>query len=151
MIIFHRSGTVGLDQNGLDSPHWFQSSFSCIKLQFTDKVILWKKWFLFCRNVAEALVNLGRYAESAQLLKKALLFLQQTGSFSLVLWIRIRSDPKLFAGFGSGSLIINFGFQFVSYRSEIFTDYRQLRYKAYQLWNFQIDSIKNKALPIQNA
>jgi len=26
-----------------------------------------------------------------------------------VLWIRIRSDPKLFAGSGAGSVIINFG------------------------------------------
>ena len=29
--------------------------------------------------------------------------------YNSVLWIRIRSDPKLFAGSGSGSVIIKFG------------------------------------------
>ena len=67
----------------------------------------------------------------------------QICDFYAVLWIQIliRSDPKLFAGTGSGSVIINFGsgsdkLVLISicklpvgtgtYRSEIFTEYRQL-------------------------
>ena len=68
-----------------------------------------------------------------------------------VFWIRIRSDPKLFAG--SGSVMINFGSESDELVLASICKLSQIidNYKAYQLCNFQIDSIKNKAWPIQNA